>query len=117
MWRSMWDKMQNINRLDSATEALINAVLATEEYQAYAAELKKVKEFPELKEQIDDFRRRNFELQTSTDIDFNKLEQFEREYASFRENILAQDFIAAELDLCRLIQDLNMRITAALQFE
>lgn len=117
MWRGMWDKMQNINRLDSATTALINAVLATEEYQAFTAELKKVKEFPELKEQIDDFRKRNFELQSSADNDFNKLEQFEKEYAAFRENILVQDFLAAELDLCRLIQDLNMRITSALNFE
>ena len=117
MWRGMWDKMQNINRLDSATTALINAVLATEEYQAFTAELKKVKEFPELKEQIDDFRKRNFELQSSADNDFNKLEPFEKEYAAFRENILVQDFLAAELDLCRLIQDLNMRITSALNFE
>lgn len=117
MWRGTWDKMQSINRLDSATEALISAVLATEEYQAYAEELKKVREFPELKEQLDDFRKRNFLLQSSSDNDFNKLEQFEREYAAFRENILVQDFLAAELDLCRLIQDLNMRITAALQFE
>ena len=117
MWRGTWDKIHNNNRLDSATEALIKAVLATEEYQVYAAELNKVKEFPELKVQLDDFRRRNFELQSSADNDFNKLEQFEKEYAAFRENILVQDFLAAELDLCRLIQDLNMRITAALQFE
>ena len=117
MWRGTWDKMQNINRLDSATEALINAVLATEEYKAYAQELNKVKEFPDLKEQIDDFRKRNFQMQLSADNDFNKLEEFEKEYAAFRENILVQDFLAAELDLCRLIQDLNMRITAALQFE
>lgn len=117
MWKHMWDKMQNINRLDSATEALINAVLATEEYQAYKAELNKVKEFPELKEQIDDFRKRNFQLQSSADNDFNKLDQFEKEYETFRENILVQDFLAAELDLCRLIQDLNMRITSALHFE
>lgn len=117
MWRGTWDKMQSINRLDSATTALINAVLATEEYQAYTEELNKVKEFPELKEQIDDFRRRNFQLQSSADNDFNKLEQFEKEYAAFRENILVQDFLAAELDLCRLIQDLNMRITSALNFE
>ena len=117
MWRGTWDKMQNINRLDSATEALINAVLATEEYKTYVAELHKVKEFPDLKEQIDDFRKRNFQMQLSADNDFSKLEQFEKEYAAFRENILVQDFLAAELALCRLIQDLNMRITAALQFE
>ena len=117
MWRGTWNNMQNISRLDIATEALVNAVLATEEYRAYESELNKVKEFPELKEQIDDFRKRNFQMQSSADIDFNKLEQFEKEYAAFRENILVQDFLAAEVDLCRLIQDLNMRITAALNFE
>lgn len=117
MWRGTWDKMQGIKRLEGATEALIDAVLATEEYQAYKAELDKVKKFPELKAQIDDFRKRNFELQSSTDNDFNKLEQFEKEYAAFRENILVQDFLAAEVDLCRLMQDLNMRLTEALQFE
>lgn len=113
----MWEQMQNISRLDSAIAALTEAVLATEEYQAYAAELAKVKQYPELKKQIDDFRKRNFELQLSADNDFNRLDRFEKEFETFRENMLAQDFLAAELDLCRLIQDVYLRITAALHFE
>lgn len=113
----MWEQMQNISRLDGAIAALTEAVLATEEYQAYAAVLTKVKQYPELKEQIDDFRKRNFELQLSADNDFNKLDRFEQEYETFRENMLVQDFLAAELDLCRLIQDIYLRITAALHFE
>lgn len=113
----MWEKMQNISRLEGATAALVEAVLATEEYQAYAAELDRVKQYPELKERIDDFRRKNFELQLSADNDFNKLDQFEKEFENFRENMMVQDFLAAELDLCRLIQDIYLRITAALHFE
>lgn len=112
----MWEKMQS-SRLGSATAALIEAVLATEEYQTYVTELNRVKQYPELKEQIDDLRRRTFELQSSADNNFNKLDQFEKEYETFRENMLVQDFLAAELDLCRLIQDVYLRITAALHFE
>lgn len=113
----MWEQMQNISRLDGAIAALTEAVLATEEYQTYEAVLAKVKQYPELKKQIDDFRKRNFELQLSSDNDLNKLDQFEKEFESLREDMLVQDFLAAELDLCRLIQDIYLRITAALHFE
>lgn len=106
-----------MSSLDSATEEFISAVLATEEYQTYLAELNKVKQYPELKAEIDDFRKRNFELQSSADNDFNKLDRFEKEYETFRENPLVQDFLAAELDICRLIQGLYARITAELNFE
>lgn len=113
----MWEKIQNIGRLDNAANALIAALLATDEYKTYRAELAKVKEVPGLKAQIDDFRKKNFEWQSTADNDFNKLEEFEKEYATFRENILVQDFLAAELDLCRLMQDLYSQITAELNFE
>lgn len=106
-----------MSRLENATDEFISAVLATEQYQTYLAELNKVKQYPELKAQIDDFRRRNFELQSSADNDFNKLEKFEKEYETFRENVLVQDFLAAELDFCRMMQGLYERITAELNFE
>ena len=51
-----------MNRLESATEEYIAAILSSEEYVTYRQELEKVKQYPELKAQIDDFRKRNFEL-------------------------------------------------------
>ena len=76
-----------------------------------------LKENEELKAQIDDFRKRNFEFQQSTDSNFSKLDSFEREYETFRENPMVSDFLAAELAFCRLMQRLNTRITAELRFE
>ena len=52
-----------MNRLESATEEYIAAILSSEEYVTYRQELEKVKQYPELKAQIDDFRKRNFEFQ------------------------------------------------------
>ncbi len=103
--------------IDSARAAFVSAILDTEEYQTYARECKRIKQFPELKAQVDDYRKRNYELQTSAVIDYETLDKFEKEYETFRENTFVADFLAAELGFCRLMQRLNLLITAELQFE
>lgn len=106
-----------MNSLDRATDYFIEAILASEIYRNYRIELEKVRRVPELKEQIDEFRKRNFELQLNMDTDFEKLDRFEKEYENFREDPMVADFLAAELDLCRMMQRINLRITAELKFE
>lgn len=106
-----------MNDIDNATDEFIAALLATDVYENYRQELEKVKKEPGLKAQIDDFRKRNHEFQASTDNDFDKLDRFEKEYEVFRANPLVADFLAAELALCRMMQRINLRITAGLNFE
>ena len=77
----------------------------------------RVKEQPELKRQIDDFRTRNFELQTSKDTNFDKIDQFTRENEAFRENPLVSDFLAAELAFCRMMQEIDVKLAEAMDFE
>ena len=108
---------KQMTTLETATENYIAAILESDVYRTYRAELDKVKQYPELKAQIDDFRRRNYEFQSSPDSDFDKLDRFEKEYENFRENPLVADFLAAELDFCRMMQRLNTYITAELHFE
>lgn len=106
-----------MNNIDSATDDFITVILGTDVYQNFAQELAKVKQQPGLKAQIDNFRRRNHEMQTSADMDFNKLDRFEKEYEDFRSNPLVADFLAAEVDLCRMIQRINTRIVSGINFE
>ena len=106
-----------MNNIDSATDEFIAAILETDVYKSFAQELAKVKSQPGLKVQIDEFRRRNYEMQMSADMDFNKLGRFEKEYEDFRSNPLVADFLEAEVDLCRMIQRINTRITAGINFE
>lgn len=123
IWRKAKDNMEQTNiskaadNLENAVNALITAVLESEEYLAYRAELDKVLQVPELKAQIDEFRKRNYELQSSADIDFDKLDRFEKEYEDFRSNPLVSDFLAAELAFCRRMQGIETRITAELDFQ
>lgn len=106
-----------MSNLEQATEDFIKQILDSEEYKNYRTELERVKQFPELKKQIDAFRARNYEFQQSQDIDFAKLDRFEKEYENFREDMRVSEFLAAELDLCRAIQNITFKITTALQFE
>lgn len=106
-----------MNTIDIALNRLAAAILDSPEYQEYDKQRKRVNEYPELKAQIDEFRKRNFELQTSADNAFEKLEEFEKEYSDFRENPMVSDFLAAELAFCRMMQDINLRLTEAMHFE
>lgn len=107
----------DMNELDGAVSAYITAIKNTETYQNYARERDKVRQYPELKAQIDDYRKRNYELQSSADTDFHKIDRFERDYEDFRENPLVDEFLAAELAFCRMIQRANMQVTAAIDFD
>ncbi|MCI9318701.1 MAG: YlbF family regulator [Lachnospiraceae bacterium] len=106
-----------MNELDRAVLMYIMAIKNTEIYQNYARERDRVRQYPELKAQLDDFRRRNYELQISADTDFHKIDQFERDYEDFRENPIVDEFLAAELAFCRMIQKANMQITEAIDFD
>lgn len=105
------------NTMDDAVKQLITAILQSDIYRKYDLERIEVKKVPGLKEKIDEYRSRNYMLQNSSGYAFDKIEQFSRENETFREDPLVSDFLAAELAFCRLIQEINIDITAALDFE
>lgn len=106
-----------MDKIDNSLQQLISAILASDIYRAYDVQRIKVNSMPELKAQIDEFRRRNLELQTNEHTTFEEIDNFERQYAKFRENPIVDQFLAAELAFCRLMQDINLRLTDALHFE
>lgn len=106
-----------MRNMEEAVLIYISAIKASDEYQDYVSEKEKVKQHPELKAQIDEYRRRNYLMQTSPDTAFEQIEQFEQEYAGFRENPLVADFLSAELAFCRMLQGINTQVTESLDFE
>ena len=106
-----------MNEVYESLQHLINAVLESEIYHKYKLQCTRVNMYPELKAQIDDYRNRNLELQTSENTTFEQLDRFEQEYAGFRDNPIVSDFLAAELAFVRMMQDINLKLTEAIQFE
>ena len=106
-----------MSNVDNAVNQLIFALQESAVYKKYKEKLSEVNRYPDLKKQIDEFRTRNFELQNSADCAFDMLEAFEKEYEGFRENTLVDEFLAAELAFCRMMQEINIQITEAMQFD
>lgn len=106
-----------MNNVEGATNQLITEILQSDTYIEYKLQCTRVDAEPGLKAQIDEFRRRNYEMQMDQNYALDRIEQFEREYAGFREKPLVADFLAAELAFCRMIQAINLKITEAIHFE
>ncbi len=106
-----------MSNIEDAVENMTQAILCSQEYANYQVQLHRVKEIPDLKAQIDQYRMKNYILQNSEDYAFDKIEAFEKEYADFVENPMVMDFLDAELCLCRMIQNITDRVVMALRFE
>lgn len=103
--------------MERALDAYIREILDSPEYGAYARARDKVKQYPELKARIDEFRRRNFEMQRCEDAALERLEAFEREYGDFVDDPLVSEFLDAELTFCRMMQQNSNQIMEAICFE
>ena len=106
-----------MKKLEEAVAAYIDAIKSSEEYLDYTSKKNRVKQFPELKARIDEYRRRNNEMQNSENTVYENIEAFEKEYEALWEEPLAADFLTAELAFCRMMQEVNLKITESLDFE
>lgn len=97
---------------------LAETICDTEIYRSYRVQVEKLKNYPELFEEINRFRMENFELQNSPETEdfFEKVEAFGKKYEHFRENPMVSDFLQAELDVCRLMQEVHVSLTDAIDF-
>lgn len=104
-----------MNDFERETEGFIQKLYETETCREYFRQKEYVEQYPELKAQIDEFRQRNYRLQNETDsnILFDEIDRFEREYEEFRKNPIVSDFLAAELAFCRMYQEINDKIAIA----
>ncbi|NLL79509.1 MAG: YlbF family regulator [Clostridiales bacterium] len=105
--------------IEQATDEFIAMIRQTEEYQEYQIQKNKIDRYPELKQQINDYRQKNYQMQLMGDTDelFERIDEFQKEYEQFREDPLVSDFLAAELAFCRMIQEINIRIMEGVDFE
>lgn len=105
--------------VEIAADRYIEAILATEAYKEYALQRDKLLKQPELYEKVKEFRTKNYIIQIQKEGDdlLNAMDDLQREYESVREVPLVEDFLAAELAFCRMMQSLNHKVANALEFD
>ena len=106
-----------MGRIDELKAELIQAVLDSEEYREYKRLEAEVSKNADLKRAIDEFRRRNFEIQYNDEIQEIDENISQLEYADMRNQGLAKSYFSAELCLCRLVQDVCVSLVDAVDFD
>lgn len=102
-----------------AVDKFVASIKETGTYKKYSEQLQLIKQQPQQYAKVNEFRQRNFELQNSAQTEdlFEKMDAFEKEYEQFREDPLVDNFLRAELALCRMMQKIDVMITEKLDFE
>ncbi len=107
------------SEMKEAIKQFADKIMESDTYKEYLHQRERIKKQPELYDKVNEFRQRNFELQNETDEEelFDRMELFEKEYEKFRENPLVDDFLRAELSFCRLMQEVDLLLAEAIDFE
>lgn len=108
-----------MDAIDVCLGALIDAVLSSEEYRQYRALQEQISLEPEKEKAINNFRRRNYLLQRNKDnIDlFDEIDKLEQEFREFRKEPLVEEYLSAELSVCRLVQRINRKLMEQVNFD
>lgn len=111
--------MINDEQIRMAAKEYAAKLQQTEIYYKYCKARESIKRDPELYAKVNEYRQATFDLQNNTEQDqlFDRMDAYEREYEKFRENPVVDNFLQAELDFCRMMQELNVLILDHLDFE
>ena len=108
-----------VEQIGMAAKEYAAKIQETDIYRDYCKAREQIKKDPELYAKVNEYRQATFELHNNTDQDqlFDRMYAYEKEYESFRENPLVENFLQAELAFCRMMQELNILILDHLDFE
>ena len=94
-----------------ALNQFLNELQESSAFRDYKYQKERIKKVPGMKERINEFRAKRFEFQNYAGEDlFEKIDEFQKEYQSFKEEPIVREYLAAELENCRLVQEINNAI-------
>ena len=93
-----------------AIDALIDVLKGTPEYTAYQALEERLRQEPDLKRRIDEYRTKAYNMQRSGYDIFDETDYCLDEYRDLQENALALAYLDAESSVCRRLRQVIDRI-------
>lgn len=107
------------DNVDIYTKALIRVIQDSKEYREYGKIKKQLADDPELKHQINQYRKDVFRLQNTGDVEdlYERVEEFNRTHAEFRRDPRVDEYLKCELAVCRMLQHVSMMVVRSLDLE
>lgn len=98
-----------------ASKELNNIILESEEYKRFSLYKKELAAMPELKEAVQEYRKKNFEIARSENP--QKKTELLYDNKNLLENPIVASYLNAELSLCKMIQNVTANICRNIDLE
>ena len=93
-------------------------IRASEEYQTYLKAKHALRENEVLSRNLQEFRAKNYELQNRQGVNpYDEMIELTREYDELLHNSIVSDFLQAEQQICKLLQQVFDSIAEGLEFD
>lgn len=101
------------------TKELAKAIKKSNEYNQYQRIRQNLKKDMELFDRVQELRKRNFELQSRSDIGnmFDEIERLNSEFSAIMKMPVVNEFLMAEQRLCKMMQEVYSSLSDGLDFE
>lgn len=105
--------------VQEALEQLARAIRESEVYREYRRQSERVDHAGDMRERIDEYRAKTFDLQNSSAEEdlLDRMDAYEREYEKFREDPMVEEYLCAELAFCRMMQEIDAKLVEMVDFE
>ena len=112
-------RKQDMEKIAEYTAALVAAIQTSSACTALRTVQEKLKENPQIRTQLMQFRKCSYELQNSQDdCDwYENMEKFAKENEDFLQQPLVEEYLNAETELCRILQHINQAVIGAIPLE
>ncbi len=101
------------------TTSLIHAIHDSREYREFEAIKRQLRDNPELKRKINEYRRDTYRLQNYGNVDtlYHEMEEFRNKNAEFRKDPLVTEYLRCELAVCRMLQKIATTVVESVDLE
>ena len=97
--------------MKKALQQFLDELQESAAFKDYKYQQKRIKKIPGMIQRINEYRAKRFEFQKYTGEDlFEKIDEFQRDFQQFKEEPLVREYLQAELEICRLVQEINSAI-------
>lgn len=104
-----------VNVMEKA-QALASAIEESTEYTEYIGLLKKVQTEPEVYARLNEYRRKSFEIQVSSDVDSTQqLENLQIEFSELLADGKISRLLSAEQVFCKMMRQINEKIMGSIE--
>lgn len=106
-----------MGRVEEQTSQLIEAIRQSREYMQYQSSYDQIEEDEELKKQLNQFRRRQFQIQLLEGDPVSSAQALEEEFKEMLARPLVKNFLLAEQHYCKMVRNMNDQLAESLDFD